>query len=198
MQIALTELLLPILLAAVCVFFASAIIWMLLPYHKKDIRFMPNEDEFTGAITPLSIDPGLYMFPNCENAKDMKNEAFQEKWRQGPWGTITIMPARPNFALNLLRTFLSYLVITILIAYIAGIALPRGAAYLEVFRVTATLGILGYCMGNMANDFFLGKPARFILTQFIDGLVFALISAGVIASMWPAAKSAIDGTLIVQ
>ncbi len=198
MGVALTDLWLAIIVASICVFFASAIIWMLLPYHKKDIRFMPQEEAFTGAISPLNIEPGLYMFPNCQNAKDMKSEAFQAKWKAGPWGTLTLMPKQPNFAFNLLRTFLSYLAITIFVAYLAGLALPKGADYMQVFRVVATAGILGHCMGGMANDFVLGKPARFIFTGFVDGVIFALITAGVIASMWPAGASAMDGTLIIN
>jgi hypothetical protein len=198
MHVALTDLWLAILIASVCVFFASAIIWMMLPYHKKDIQFMPNEEEFTGAITPMNITPGLYMFPNCQDARDMKSEEFQAKWKAGPWGTITIQPKQPNFAINLLRTFLSYLVITIIVAYLAGLALPMGADYMEVFQVVAIAGILGHCMGGMANDFFLGKPTRFIITGFIDGVIFALITAGIIASMWPGAPSGLEGTLMVN
>lgn len=197
MHVALTELWLAIAIAAVCVFFASAIIWMMLPYHKKDIRFMPNEEAFNNAIAPLDIKPGLYMFPNCQDARDMKSEEYQAKWKAGPWGTLNIMPHQPNFGLNLLRTFLAYLVITIIVAYIASIALPRGADYADVFRVVVTAGILGHCMGGLANDFFLGKPTRFIITGFIDGLIFALITAGVIASMWPGAPSGLDGTLMI-
>ena len=198
MEVSLASLWLPILIAAICVFFASAIVWMLLPYHKKDIQFMPNEEEFTGAISPMNIKPGLYMFPNCQDAKDMKSDEFKAKWNAGPWGVITLMPSQPNFAMNLLKTFTAYLVITIFVAYITAACVPAGAEYLAVFQIAGASAVLGHCMGGMANDFFLGKPTRFIITGFIDGIIFALITAGVIASMWPPAKSALDGTLIVQ
>lgn len=194
MHVAVTELWLAILIASACVFFTSAIVWMMLPYHKKDIQYLPNEDDFFAGIKPLDIKPGLYMFPDCQ---DMKSEGFQAKWKDGPWGTLNLMPRKPIFGLNLLRTFLAYLAITIIVAYIAGIALPKGSDYMDVFRVVATAGILGHCMGGLANDFFLGKPARFIVTGFIDGLIFALITAGVLASMWPGAPSGLEGTLII-
>ncbi len=143
------------------------------------------------------IAPGFYMYPNCQNAKDMKSDAFKARWQRGPWGTINIMGAHPNFPMNLLKTFIAYGVITTMVAYIAGIALAPGTDYAEVFRVVATAGILGHCMGALAGAFFMGTPTRFIVTCFIDGVIFALITAGILASMWPEAQSAINGTLTV-
>ncbi len=198
MDVSITQLWLPILIATVCVFFASSIIWMLLPYHKPDIKAIPNEAEFDEAINKLGIAPGFYMYPNCQNAKDMKSEAFKARWESGPWGTINVMGHQPNFAMNLLKTFIAYGLITVMVAYISGMALGPGADYMNVFRVVATAGILGHCMGALAGSFFLGTPTRFIVTCFIDGVIFALITAGVFASMWPAAQSLLDNTLIVQ
>lgn len=198
MEVALLDLLLPIVIATVCVFFTSSIIWMILPYHKKDIQFLPNEEELTSKVTEMNIKPGLYMFPNCQEAKDMKSEEFKAKWKQGPWGTITVQGQQPNFPMNLLKTFLSYLVITIFVAYITAASTTQGADYLAVFQVAGAAGMLGHCMGGLANDFFLGKPTRFIFTSFIDGLIFALITAGVIASMWPSPEGVPGAPLIVQ
>ncbi|MCR9075114.1 MAG: hypothetical protein NXI07_03665 [bacterium] len=198
MEVALVDLWLPIIIATVSVFFASSIIWMLLPYHKKDIQFLPNEEELTAKVSEMNIKPGLYMFPNCQNAKDYKSEAYLAKWEAGPWGIITVQPGQPNFGMNLLKTFLAYLVITIFVAYITAASTRGGADYLAVFQVAGAAGVLGHCMGGLAGDFFLGKPTRFIITGFIDGVIFALITAGVIASMWPAATAALEGTLIVQ
>lgn len=195
-MVGLDELWLAIMIAAPCVFFASAIMWMLLPHHKQDIRFLQSEESLISAITPLAIKPGLYMFPNCEHAKDMKTEAFQAKWSAGPWGTINIMGKQPNFALNLAKTFLTFLVITVLVAYLTGVGVGAGAGFGEVFGLALGAGVLGHCMGGLPNDFFLGKPTRFIVTTFIDGVVYALITAFILASMWPG--SPVDGVLISQ
>ncbi len=184
-MVELAQLWLPVLVSAVAVFFASAVIWMALPYHKADIRPLPDEKAFDDAIAGLDIKPGLYMFPNCQDTKDMKSDAFKERFRSGPWGTITIMGKAPNFGMNLLRTFIVYLVVSVFVAYLTGLALPAGAEYMRVFRIAGAAAVLGHCMGSLANDFFLGKPARFIVTSFIDGVIFALIVAGVFAAMWP-------------
>lgn len=198
MEVALLDLWLPILISAICVFFASSIIWMILPYHKKDIQFLPNEGELTSKVTEMNIKPGLYMFPNCQDAKDMKSDEFKAKWNAGPWGTITIQGQQPNFAINLLKTFVAYLVITIFVAYITAASTGQSADYLAVFQVAGAAGVLGHCMGGLAGDFFLGKPTRFIFTSFIDGVIFALITAGILASMWPGPEGVPGAPLIVQ
>lgn len=131
------------------------------------------------------------MYPNCQDPKDYKSDDYKRRFEQGPWGVITVFPNRPNFAVNLLRSYLSFLAITAVIAYIASVGLGRDAAYIQAFQICAAAGILGYCMGGLANDFFLGKPTRFIITSFIDGIVFALITAGILASMWPGAGGSI-------
>ncbi|MGJ8636431.1 MAG: hypothetical protein ACSHX5_06270 [Phycisphaerales bacterium] len=181
----------PILVSGVLVFVASSIIWMALPIHKPDIKFIPNEEAFDAAIKPLDLKPGFYMYPNCATSKEMQSDAFKSRWKAGPWGTINVMSSAPNFPMNLLKCFISYIVIAAMCGYLAGIGLAPGAEYMDVFRVVGTAGILGFCMGSFAGDFFLGKPNRFIITSFIDGVVFALITAGVFAWLWPDAASVI-------
>ena len=188
-MVGIAELLLPILVSGVAVFIVSAILWMALPHHKADIKFLENEDEFVNSIKGMNIKPGYYMFPGCE-AKDMKSDEFKGRWKAGPWGSITIQPKAPNFGANLLKCFIMYLIISAMAGYLAGIGTMPGAEYMDVFRAVGTAAILGYCMGGIANDFFLGKPTRFIITSFIDGVIYALVTAGVFASMWPEAATA--------
>jgi hypothetical protein len=192
-MVGLAELWLPVLVSSVLVFLASSIIWMVLPHHKADIKVLPNEEDFDAAIKPMDIQPGLYMYPGC-HGKDIKSDAFQTRWKAGPWGTINVLGSAPNFGMNLLKTFIAYLVISAMAGYLAGIGTMPGAEYMDVFRVVGTAAILGYCMGSLSGDFFMGKPTRFIITCFIDGVIFALITAGVFASMWPeGATAAIPG-----
>ncbi len=188
-MVGLAELWLPILVSGIAVFAASSIIWMVLPHHKADIKTLPDEAAFDSAMNSLNIEPGLYMYPGC-HGKDVKSAEFQTRWKSGPWGMITVMGSAPNFGSNLIKTFIMYLIISAMAGYLAGIGTMPGAEYMDVFRAVGTAAILGYCMGGIANDFFMGKPTRFIMTSFFDGVVFALITAGVFASMWPEGAAA--------
>lgn len=184
-MVGLAELWLPILISGVVVFIASSVMWMVLPHHKADIKVLPDEKKFTEALGSHDIPPGLYMWPNCNTPKEMSSEDYKNRFKNGPWGTITVQGQAPNFPMNLMKCFVMYMVITAMVAYLAGIGLAPGAEYMEVFRVIGTAAILGHCMGGLVNDTFLGKPTRFIITGLFDGVVYALITAGIFAAMWP-------------
>lgn len=197
-SVTIAELWLPLLIASVVVFFASSIMWMAMPHHKKDIVFIGDkETEFLKTLNNLDLKPALYMYPGCE-MKDLKTDEGAAKWNTGPWGVITIYPNKPNFGMNLFKTFIAYFCITLFVVYITGLSVAHGENYMHVFRVAATTAILGHCMGSLVGDFFMGKPTRFIITCFFDGVVYSLITAGILASMWPAATNMIDGILIIE
>ncbi len=194
-MVQLADLLLPLIITSVCVFFASSIMWMVLPHHKKDIQFLKDKEAgYIKTLNELDIKPGLYMYPGCE-MKDLKTDEGKARYEAGPWGVMTVYPGKPNFPLNLAKTFITYTIITFMVGYIAGLSLPHGADYMHVFRVVGTTAILGHCMGALVGDFFMGKPTRFIVTSFFDGFVYAMITAGILASMWP--KLAQTGTDIL-
>ena len=92
----LLELWLPVLLSAVAVFFASFVAWTILPHHKKDWRRLPDHDAFADAVKKLEIPPGQYLYPNVATNAEMKEEAYQQRFKDGPWGTLSIWPAAPN------------------------------------------------------------------------------------------------------
>ena len=56
----------PILASAVLVFLASAVLHMVLPYHRSDFRKVPSEDEVMDALRRFAIPPGNYMMPHAE------------------------------------------------------------------------------------------------------------------------------------
>jgi hypothetical protein len=196
----LTELWMPILIATVIVFFASSIMWMLLPHHHKDIQFLEDKESgYVEAVKSLDIKPGLYMYPGCDHSKsksDEKKNEIKERWDAGPWGVLTVYPGKPNFGMNLIKTFIAFLAITVFVGYITGIGIAPGSDYLHVFRVAGATAVLGHCMGGLCGSFFMGKPTRFIITDFIDGVVYALITAGIFASMWPSGGGALPGGII--
>ena len=78
------SLLVPILVSAVIVFIASSVIHMVLPFHKNDIKRLPQEDEALEAIRRLKLPPGDYGSPLPASVADMKSPAFIEKRTRGP------------------------------------------------------------------------------------------------------------------
>jgi len=184
-MVTLAALWLPILLSAVIIFVASSIMHMVLPYHRSDYSPLPDEDKVLAALRPLSLRPGLYIFPHCTH-KDMKSPAIIEKQKQGPVGFMTIVPngppALPKF---LIQWFVYCLVIGFFTAYLAAHTVASGANYLVVFRVVGTAAFLAYGLGILSNGIWKCYPWSMVLKEAVDGLVYALLTAGTFGWLWP-------------
>ena len=185
-MVAITTLWLPILLSAVFVFIASSIIHMATSLHKNDHKKVPDEDKAMDAIRPLNIPPGDYMMPRCANSKEMKSPEFTEKLKKGPVMLLTVYPNGP-FAMwqSLVQWFLYSIVIGIFSAYVAGRALTVGTEYLQVFRFAGVTAFLGYAVALWQLSIWYKRSWGTTFRLTIDGLVYALLTAGVFGWLWP-------------
>lgn len=178
----LTSLWLPILVSSVAIFFASFLAWMVLPHHKSDWKKLPNEDGFIKAVRDLGIPPQRYMFPHHSSPEEMKSEAFQKKWQEGPRGTFSMWPEAPNMGANMACTFLFYLSVSFCLAYLSTIALTAESDFMAVFRFVGTAAILAYCAGGIQNVIWF---KRRMITDLIDGIAYGLITGILFALLWP-------------
>jgi hypothetical protein len=184
------SLILPAIVAGCAVWIASATIWMLLGWHGKDIRPLPSEADFVAGLGDHQLEAGFYMWPNCANRAEQGSDAFKARWASGPWGTINILGARPNFPRNLLGSLAINCVVAFGIAVVIGLARSGGAVTCQgcqIFVPALIAGGVAYCLGGLGNDLFLGKQPRFMLTCALDGLIYALVQAAVLWLAWPAA-----------
>lgn len=180
------QLWLPILLSAVVVFIASAIIHMVLPWHKSDYPKMPMEDKLRDAVRPLAIPPGDYMVPCPQSMQEMKSPEFAEKLKSGPVMVMTVMPNGPSaMGQSLILWFLYSIVMSIFAAYIAGRALPAGAEYLSVFRFTGATAFIAYSTALWQMSIWYRRSCTTTIKSTIDGLVYGLLTAGVFGWLWP-------------
>jgi hypothetical protein len=177
---------LPILLSSVVVFILSSIIHMALPWHKGDYRRVPDEDRFRDAIGPMAIPPGDYMVPRASSMKEMRSPEFVEKMSKGPVLMLTVMPNGPaSMASSLVLWFLYSAVVGLFAAYIAGRALPAGAPYLSVFRFAGATAFLGYSAALWQMSIWYRRPWSTTIKTTVDGLIYALFTAGVFGWLWP-------------
>jgi hypothetical protein len=184
-MVALTSLWIPILLSAVIVFIASSIIHMVLPYHRSDYKQLPDEDKVLATLRPASLNPGLYIFPYCTH-KDMKSPAIAEKQKQGPVGSMTVIPNGPPNMGKYLGTWFTYCVIIgIFTAYLTGRTVAPGASYLAVFRVAGTVAFMAYGVGQISDSIWKNQPWSNTIKHVFDGLIFALLTAGTFGWLWP-------------
>lgn len=177
---------LPILVSAVFVFLASSVINTMLPWHKGDYRKLPNEDEVRDALRPFAIPPGDYMIPRPSSMKDCKSPEFVEKLNKGPVMMVTVMPNGPaSIGQSLILWFIYCAVIGFIAAYVTGRALPVGASYLRVFRFAGTTAFVGYSVALWQMSIWYRRSWSTTIKSNVDGLIYALLTAGVFGWLWP-------------
>ena len=181
----LIDLWMPIVVSAVVVFFVSYLVWMVLPHHKADVKTLPNQAGFDGMLTEMNLAPGTYMWPCTDDPKDMKTDAFKDRFNKGPWGSMIVLGKKPNFGANLASVFIFYIVVGIFVGYLAYTALPYGSEFMRVFRFTGVAAVMAYCLGAIPGAVFFGKPVRFMATEFLDGVVYGLLTGVVFGLLWP-------------
>ncbi len=182
----LTQLWLPILLSAVFVFIASSIIHMATPWHKGDVGKMKNEDAVLDAIRSHGVPPGAYMFPCAESMSAMGSPEMQEKLKRGPVGYLTVLPPGGfNLGASLAGWFVYTLIVGCLVAYVGWYSLGASSDYLHVFRVAGSAAVLGYCVGYFQESIWKGQSWGTTGKFIIDGVVYALLTAGTFGWLWP-------------
>jgi hypothetical protein len=183
-MVTLPQLWLPILLSAIVVFIASSIIHMVLKYHAGDFKQLPDEDAVRAA---LRVPPGDYSIPYAGSMEAMKDPVYAAKMEEGPVGFLTIVPTGSwNVGRNLGMWFVYCIVVSLVAAYITGRAIGPGADYLTVFRFAGTTAFAGYALALWQHVIWYGRSVGSTVRNTIDGLVYALLTAGVFGWLWPA------------
>jgi hypothetical protein len=185
-MISITALWLPILLSAAIVFVVSSLIHTVFRYHANDLRKLPDEDSLANALRQLNIPAGEYILPRPASPKEMKSPEFQEKIKKGPGALLTIWPGgRPSMVVNLIQWFLYAVLVSIFAAYVAGRALHPGATYLSVFRFAGVTAFCCYAVAGWQDSIWFKRAWSTSLKNTFDGLVYALLTAGVFGWLWP-------------
>lgn len=177
---------LPILLSAVFVFIGSAILHMVLRYHRSDYKALPNQESVMAALRAANPKRGMYMFPFCD-PKERNTPATKEKFKQGPVGIVTIVPnGMPAMPKLLLIWFIYTLIVSAWVGCLAAhTVLPGVASHHHVFHVVAATAFLAYGISQLVNGIWRGFPWGVVIKEVIDGLIYAIITGLVFVWLWP-------------
>lgn len=182
-MVSIPELWMPILLSAAIVWIGSAIVWMALPHHKGEYRSVPDEEATRAALQGAA--PGLYSVPHPDDPMNPTDDE-RRKLDEGPRAFLAVLPAgQPNMGGMMLKSFLFFLVVSFVVAYVTGRALAPDAHYLTVFRIAGTTAWLAYGFGSIQECIWFGRPWSSQLRSLCDGLFYGLLTAGVFGWMWP-------------
>lgn len=185
-MIALASLWLPILLSAVAVFFISSLVHMVLGYHRSDYQQLPDERATLTSLREKKLPPALYHFPYANSPKEMGTPEMVAKLTEGPVGILVLMPNRPMTMGKFLGQWMGYcLLVSLVIASVGALVLPRGTDPLLVFRVTGTIALLAYGLANIVDSIWKAYPWRVTGKHIVDGVLYALATGAIFAWLWP-------------
>lgn len=185
-MVPLAQLWLPIVLSAILVFVVSSIVHMVIKWHNGDYRGFANEDEVRQAIRKSNPAPGQYMVPYCQGMKDLEKAEMQQKFVEGPIAFLMVRPSGlPKMGASLTQWFVLTLVVSIFVAYLGSHTLAAGSPYLVVFRVTGTAAFLAYAGSVPTRAIWQGEPWPSVTKHVVDGLAYALVTAGTFGWLWP-------------
>lgn len=185
-MIPITSLLLPIIVSAFVVFIVSSILHMLFTYHNNDFRKIPSEDNIMNDLSKFDLPPGDYVMPFAKDNRERNSQEFKDKLNKGPVALLTVYPkGQPGMGQSLMLWFIYSILVGIFSAYVAGRALEPGAHYLSVFRFAGVTAFAGYSLALLQNSIWFRKSWSATLKSVFDGLLYALVTAGVFGWLWP-------------
>ena len=138
------------------------------------------------ALRPLAIPPGDYVAPHCSGPEEMKSAAFKEKMNKGPVMMVTVRPSGMfSMGKPLVQWFVFCVVIGFFAAYVTSHALPSGTQYLRVFQLVGATAFMAYAAALWPPSIWYGRSWSATFKSTVDGLVYALVTAGTFGWLWP-------------
>lgn len=184
------DLWLPILASTAAVFFLSFLCWAVSPHHKQDWIALPGEDRLMDSLREQGVQAGQYAFPRCEDAQQMREAAFLEKYNRGPKGFLIVAPEGPlNMARNMATSSAFNLIATMLVAYVASLALAPGAEDRAVFRLVSTVAFIAHGAALGWAPIWFGRTWSSTLREMGDALLYGLGTGAIFMALWPSGIS---------
>jgi len=178
---------LPVVVSAVAVWIGSAILHMVLKYHKADYKQLANEEAVAAAVRQGSPAPGVYVIPYCPDMSQMKDPAVQKRYADGPVALITVMRnGLPRLGKYLFQWFLFCVLVSFITGTVSRHALHPGEEAHHVFHFVILVAFAGYGLGYIQDSIWKAIPWSNTLRSLIDAVIYAAITGGVFVWLWPA------------
>lgn len=167
----------PILASSVLVFVVSAVVWMVMPWHKTDFKKTADEEAVRAALSGNA--PGTYMVPYCMDPAELKDPDMAQKYVDGPQGFLTIVPnGMPSMGPKLGMSFLYYVFVGCVVAYFVSRTVPMDADYLATFRVAGATAFIAYGLAYIQESIWFGRPWSLTGKGILDALIYGLVTGG--------------------
>lgn len=179
---------LAIVVAAVGVFVTSAILHMVLPYHRTDIRKLPGdkEDAILDALNRAALAPGDYAMPHPGGPAGMRDPAFIAKATKGPLTLMTLAPgAVPSMGPSLGMWFIYCLVISTCLGGLAWYIIGPYQPFSYVFHIVLVIGFFAYGGALPQMSIWSRRSWATTVKSLIDSVIYGAVTGAVFGWLWP-------------
>ncbi|MFL6289898.1 MAG: hypothetical protein ACJ759_03290 [Thermoanaerobaculia bacterium] len=179
---------LPVVVSAVAVWLVSAVLHMVLKYHRADYKQLSDEEGIGHTLRKAASAPGVYVIPYCADMSQMKDPAMLKKYEEGPIALITVMRnGVPKMGKNLAQWFLFCFLVSFVTGYVARHSLGFDTDPLTVLRITGTVAFIGYGFGYFQDSIWKAIPWSNSLRGLLDAAIYGLVTGLVFRFLWPGA-----------
>ncbi len=183
-MVSLVSLWLPTVLAAVAVFVLSSMVWMVMPWHRKDFGALPDEPAVRAALRGAA--PGLYTLPHMADRSELQDPEFRKKLEDGPVGYAVVMAnGSPSMGRNMVQWFVWALFVSLTVAYIVSRSIPGGVGFTLPFQVGSTVAWAAYSWAYVSEGVWFGRPWSYVAKQVFDGLLYGLAIGAIFGWLYP-------------
>jgi len=176
------------IVGAVVVFIVSSIWHIVLPFSETGFRTIPHEEILTSAMRLDMTQPGIYMFPGIDVAKNndpAEQRRYAAAFRRGPTGLIIFSTGGTDFSFP--RLLVNQFCFQLIAAFVLSLLLAMSSAalpgYLQRVLFVVLVGVFGSLLIDLPYLNWYGFPGNytfahcceFLFTWGISGFAFAAV-----------------------
>ena len=177
-----------IVAAAVAVFIASAILHMVLPYHRTDVRKLPvdKEDLVLDALRRVNVAPGDYAVPHAGGPAGMRDPVFIAKATKGPLAFMTLAPgSAPSMGPSLGMWFVYCLVVSVCLGLMTWHVVGPGQPFSYVFHIVGMIAFLAYGGALPQMAIWYRRSWATTLKSLFDSVIYGAVTGAAFGWLWP-------------
>ena len=167
-----------ILMGTAVLFAWGAVSWMVLPWHNKTIKKLPEEQLITDTLKTVVTSPGFYSFPGHPGPESQIDEgAWREKYRRGPIGVVIFSPTgkEPMTSTNFLAEIAGDFVIALISMILLSLSRDRVQNILPRAVFVMSLGLVAGMATHMTYWNWFNFPLDVTVVNILDLMVGFLL-----------------------